>query len=83
MQPRLVARDRVRDFMRATRVQYLALSLLAALVFWLFSRTPTMFLYRLIAPPTLLVCRRGPHSPVFLHCLAPQLSTAVAMRPPH
>jgi hypothetical protein len=51
MQPRLVARDRVRDFMRATRVPYFALSLLAALVCRLFSRTPTMFLYRLIVPP--------------------------------
>jgi hypothetical protein len=35
-----------------------------------------MFLYRISPPPTLLVCRRGAHSPVFLlHCLAPQLST--------
>jgi hypothetical protein len=51
MQPRLVARDRVRDFRRATRVPYFALSLPAALVCRLFSRTPTMFIYRLFPPP--------------------------------
>jgi hypothetical protein len=51
MQPRVVACDRVRDFMRATRVPYFALSLPAALVCRLFTLTPTMFLYRLFPPP--------------------------------